>query len=252
MDLLDALVPKLGDLLDPPALAAIESSCRWQNYRAGTRIHHRGERSRHFSLIRAGHVNGSNVDIHGSTLSSSVLGPGDCFGEFTIFAGLPRTHDIWALDAVELGTIGADRFRQLSQQHPAIATGLLTIALRRNYVMLEFLDSIRRLPLEVRLAKLLLVNVWSETDQTISIRQESLAYTFGVSRMSVSTALSKLERAGLVTRGYRKIRLNRNALSRWVNEHDLVPPVLPDDLVTAFRAKNIASDTRPEGNRLEA
>ena len=153
-----------------------------------------------------------------------------------MFAGLPRTHDLWALDDVEIGTVPAKPFIKLTEEHPEITRALLAISLRRSYVILDFLDSLRRLPLDVRLAKLLMGQAVKSEQNTVVIKQEALAYTLGVTRMSVSSALTKLENAGMLERGYGRITLNRAALSDWIIERDMVPALVPDQIATRFQA----------------
>ena len=229
MDLLQSFVPKLADLLDADVMLAVELACRNSQWKTGQLVHHRGDRSKSFSLIRRGTVNGSNVGLDGSTLTTTILGPGDCYGEFTLFGGLPRTHDVWALEESEIGTISEAAFRALVKQHPVVTEALLTISLRRSYALLEFMDSLRRLPLPVRIAKLLLSQVRQTGSNQVSTRQEALAFTLGVTRTSVNRVLASLEDAGLISRGYGAIQVDDPAvLADWVSERDGVAPLLPE------------------------
>ena len=228
MDLLQSAVPVLAELLDPTTLARIESKCRWRTYRAGQLVHRRGDKTHGFSLIRSGRVSSANTGLDGSTVTTSILGPGQCFGEFTLFAGLPRTHDVIAIDEVEIGTAPEKAFLALCEDHPAITRALLTISLRRSYVLVEFLDGLRRLPLDMRVAKSLLAQGQHADQARVDCTQEDLAFTFGVTRISINKVLARLEQAGFIKRRYKHILITDIvALRDWVRERDLVVPLLP-------------------------
>ncbi|MCB1643828.1 MAG: Crp/Fnr family transcriptional regulator [Pseudomonadales bacterium] len=235
MDLLQSHVPTLQDLLEPAVMNQLEAACRIRWFQPDQLIHRRGDQTQGLSLIRQGHVNSSNVGLDGSMVSTSVLGPGQCFGEYTLFAGLPRTHDVIAIDSVELGNIAERTFFSLTDQYPQIVRALLTISLRRSYALLEFLDSLRRLPLEMRMAKLLLAQVRhlqeaNRQNCIIHCNQEDLASTLGVTRISVSKVLARLEAGGLVKRGYRQITVtDATVLGDWVSARDQVVPLAPEN-----------------------
>lgn len=236
MDLLQSQLPKLSDLVSDQVMAEIEASGRSRTYAPGQLVHHRGDLSTSFSIIKSGRVNGSNAGLDGTTLTTTILEAGDCYGEFTLFAGLPRTHDVWALKETVINSLSKKKFIGLTTRYPVILEALLTISLRRSYALLEFMDNLRRLPLEVRLAKLLLAQVRRkqkerspknrEEETVIKSRQEELAFTLGVTRASVNKVLSALEKAELLKRGYGEVRIiDVEHLSHWVEERDLVTPL---------------------------
>tara|TARA_R110002110_G_scaffold38828_2_gene126134 strand:+ start:399 stop:1097 length:699 start_codon:yes stop_codon:yes gene_type:complete len=226
MDLLQSNSPALAEVLDAETMEVIEHHCTWRWFDAGQIIHLRGDRTHGFSLIRSGRVSVSNVGLDGSEVTNSVLGPGQWYGEFTLFAGLPRTHNISALEEVEIGTVKEKVFKRLCDEHPAILKALLTISLRRSYGLVEFLDSLRRQPLDMRVAQLLLNHVRNSQQSEVDCKQEDLAFTLGVTRVSIGKVLSKLEQAGLIHRGYGKITVaDPSLLASWVEDRRLVTPL---------------------------
>ena len=91
--------------------------------------------------------------------------------------------------------------------------------------MLEILDAIRRLPIRARTAKILLIMMRSSGDiNAFKCRQSDLAYTLGVSRMSLSKALKQLARLGLIETGYGEIKVpNFETLAAWVTKLGNMP-----------------------------
>lgn len=227
MALLRTDVPSFIDLLPAEVMVQIEAAGKLKPYRDGELIQQRGDTKRGISILMFGRIIAGNIGADGSFVVSSMLQPGECFGEFTLFADLPRTHDLSASGTVKVLHIAERAFLQLFDQEPTIGKALLAITLRREHDLLEFLDGQRRLTLPVRLAKLLLSFV-SKKDalHLVKCRQEELAYMLGVTRVSINKALRLLVADDLVRLGYGNIEVaDLNLLSDWVQARSLVVPV---------------------------
>ena len=107
---------------------------------------------------------------------------------------------------------------QLYAQHTEISQALLTTTLLRSHLLLEMMDAIRRLPLPQRTARILLTMAkTSGQHHDFVCRQEELAYTIGVSRVSIGKALQTLQSLGFIRLGYRRIELcDLAAMQSWV------------------------------------
>jgi len=223
-DLLSANAPLLEDLLSKKLndeLIAIASRHRYDD---GQLIHSRGTLKPGISIVRQGAVRVGNVGRDGSYLATSQLDTGQCFGEHTVFAGLPRTHDINAVGDTMLDEISKLKLLRLVQAEPQLAQALLTISLIRTHGLLEFMDDLRRLPLEVRVAKFIFGA--STVSDELAVRQEELSFTFGVSRVSMGKVLKRLERQGLLKLGYGRIEVaDAQGLSDWLEHRMLVTPL---------------------------
>lgn len=220
-------VTTLADLLPLNVMAQMEAIGRIEHYRDAELIQRRGDTQSGISILKAGQVIAGNVGMDGSFVVSSVLQPGECFGEFTLFAGLPRTHDLSTSGSAEVLGISQRPFLALFEREPAIAKALLAITLRRTHDLLEFLDAQRRLSLPVRLAKLLL-SFLSSAGGSLEVRckQEELAYMLGVTRVSVHRALKSLVDEGFLSLGYGVIEItDENQLRQWMEARSLIVPV---------------------------
>lgn len=190
-------------------------------YADGELIHSRGDSKPGLSIVETGSVLVGVYGADGSFVMTSILGPGHTFGEFTLFAGLPRTHDITASGPTEIHQLSGNRFLHICEQTPEIYRALLSASLARTHVLLELMDAMRRLPMLERTAKVLLTMMTLTGDDNVfRCRQSDLAYTLGVSRMSLSKALKQLSERGLINLGYGEIRLpNKAALVEWVAQN---------------------------------
>ncbi len=188
-------------------------------YNDGQLIEEKGDSKDGIALVVSGEIAVGNVRRDGSFLVSGLLRQGECYGQFTAFLGLPQTHSLWAVGQTEVVFVRSGLLANFLKAQPVLYEALLKLALWRNVEILDFLDAQRRLPLPLRIARLLLAAPGKGPDQrVIDCRQEDLADTLGVSRVAVGKALKKLENEGLIGIGYGKITvLDRNRLSQRID-----------------------------------
>jgi len=209
------------DLLPTRLRAALGDIAVRRQYANGQLIHGRGDRKAGLSIVISGAVRICNAGSDGSQVTTAVLGPGQCFGEFTLLSDLPRTHDAIATGATTIDQIGKPAFETLSAAEPDLLRLLAGATANRLHRVLELLDDIRRLPLPVLLAKTLLVA--ADRDATVSCSQAELADALGVSRVTIGQALAGFEEDALLARRYGRIELtNVEELARWVAERDVL------------------------------
>ncbi|MEO0452243.1 MAG: Crp/Fnr family transcriptional regulator [Pseudomonadota bacterium] len=210
MDLLSADVREL--------VAKAGSVVRYQDKQL---IHSRGDQKPGISIVVSGAVQVGVFGSDGTFVITSHLGPGQTFGEFTLFADLPRTHDISATGETEINQITAGVFLRLYDEQPQVSRALLTTSLVRTHRLLEFMDAMRRLPIRERTAKVLFTMLQTAGgDHRFEFRQTELARALGVSRSSLNTALRQLRELGLIETGYGQIRVPKpDSMQRWVVTH---------------------------------
>ncbi|MEO0883697.1 MAG: Crp/Fnr family transcriptional regulator [Pseudomonadota bacterium] len=221
LDLLAANTPSFIDSLSDGVRDQITRAGTLVRYAEGQLIHNRGDVKPGVSIVVSGSVQVGIYGADGSFVMTTQLGVGQTFGEFTLFADLPRTHDITAISPTEINQISAPAFNRLYDAEPDISRALLTTTLIRTHRLLEMMDAMRRLPMRERTAKVLftLMQIAGGSD-TFECRQSDLAFTLGVSRMSLSTALRGLIEIGLVETGYGQIRLpDADRMRAWVAKH---------------------------------
>ena len=222
LDRLSEISRPFMDMITAESRRAIEASAIKMRYSDGALIHNRGDEKPGLSIVRQGIVRVGLIRTEGTFVITSIFGPGQSFGEFTLFAGLPRTHDIIAQGETEVWQLPGERFLRLREKRPDLMEALMKTALVRSHVLLEMIEAMRSLPDLERVAKVLviLMTTAGQTSQFYT-RQSDLAVTLGLSRTSLSKALAQLEADGLVTRGYGQIRLpDRDRLITWITARD--------------------------------
>lgn len=203
----------LMPLLSENARDALIAAGPTTTYSNGQFIHQRGEGSPGLSIILEGRVRFGIYAESGTYIQTSVLSAGHCFGEATLFASAPRAYDADALGDTKVVEIRKSRFDMLLAQGPHFANALLVSLTTRLYEALEFADDLRALSPEARIMKLLrrLTHSGGFTENAIPVRQIDIAYTLGLSRVSVGKALSNLQKQGKLCLGYREITLMEHA-----------------------------------------
>lgn len=182
-------------------------------------IQSRGDKTRGFSIIKAGAVRFGKLDAEGRFIAAAVFEPGQCYGEFTLFADLPRTHDGFAVGATRIQHISKAAFDELLAAEPALSAVLLSSLTKQLHNTLEWIDDMRRYPLKVYLGKRLL-QLAQDAQGTIQITQTNLAEMLGVSRVAVGKVLGDYEQRGFIKRHYGYLELVApDALRRWLRRY---------------------------------
>ena len=191
-------------------------------YSDGELIHNRGDDKPGLSIVRSGLIRVGVIRSDGTFVITSILGEGQTFGEFTLFADLPRTHDIIAQGEAEVWQLPGQRFLRLCETNANLLPALLKTSLVRNYILLEMIEAMRSLPVLERVAKTLLILVTTARHgDGFYTRQSDFAATLGMSRATLSKALAQLEERTLIERGYGRITISDHiALTEWVRARD--------------------------------
>jgi len=208
MKVLRAKARTLYDLLPDDVMARILRAGTSRKFKDGQIIQQRGDDRQGVSILTAGQIVAGNAGLDGSFLVSALLRPGETFGEFTVFAGLPHTHTLWAQGDTEITFVKAAAFKKLMVDEPLLAQAMVTFTLLRNYELIEFVDAQRRLSLKVRIALLLLTSIDQDArSETVECRQEDLAVVLGVSRVAAGKALKRMEKDDLLRLHYGRIEV---------------------------------------------
>jgi len=228
-DLLEFGGWRLADLLSDALRTRLRDSATVVAYNDGVLIHARGEVKPGLSIVQAGAVRFANPGADGAYATTSILGPGQCFGEATLFAGLPRAYDAVAVGDTVIEQIPKPTFDRIFDEEPELARAMLQSTTRRLYGVLDFLEDLRSLPLHVRVAKLLASMASSSKNKdVVECNQTDLAFTMGVTRVSVGSALGKLQSAELIQLGYGKITiLDQQNLNSWIADQSNFAPLHP-------------------------
>jgi len=194
------------------------SFAKQSRHEDGEQIHQRGDRGQSLSIIQSGAVRFSNVGLDGRRVSTTTLGPGESFGEFTLFTDMPRLFDMHARGPTVLRIIKRDQFEKLLETESRLSGCVIGLLAQRLLLALEVLDDERRLPLAARLAKAILRRPRVNADDlVIAVTQKDLADELAVSRVALGSALKNLRGLNLLDTSYGHGRIvDMQKLEQWV------------------------------------
>ncbi|GGR71049.1 Crp/Fnr family transcriptional regulator [Nocardioides luteus] len=192
--------------LDDESMSAVLAMMRQDTIKRGQVLFHEGDAADRLYAVTSGKVKLSRASSTGQDSVLAILGPGQVFGELSLFDPGLRSSTVTAVtDQVELASLSHDDLLTWLDGRPSVTRGLLALLSGRlrkaNDVIgdLVFADAPRRV------AKALLdlaERFGQETDEGLRVRhdltQEELAQLVGAARETVNKALADFAAKGWV------------------------------------------------------
>jgi len=187
--------------------AACANAFREQRFSKGQVIFGRGDPGTHLYLIAEGQVRLAIATADGRELSFQIAVTGDLIGEIAVLDGHPRSAEATALTPVMAYTLERKAFRDLRSARGGISDAVITFLCWRLRDVTDRLEGIALYPLEIRLARFLLVALGNRqappgrrVPLELGFTQGELAMLLGASRPKINAALGELESAGAIGR----------------------------------------------------
>jgi CRP/FNR family cyclic AMP-dependent transcriptional regulator len=198
---------ELFGALSSDAVARLASRFHTVQFKRGQTIYARGDAGNTLHLIRSGQIRFSVVSGDGRELSVRVATSGEIIGEVAVLDRQPRTATAVALTAVTAHSLSRTERDRLLLQEPQLARNAIDFLCQRLRDTTDQLELIALYPVEVRLARFLLVALKGQSSQSgkriplqLGFSQGELAQLLGASRPKVNMALGFLEEAGAIGR----------------------------------------------------
>lgn len=102
-----------------------------REYATGELLIEHGAAGDSLMVIAEGQACASVVDDAGTVHQVGEFGAGDVVGEMALLTGRPRTADVVAESSVRVMVLPAERFEQVSEQHPSLQVLLTNLVARR-------------------------------------------------------------------------------------------------------------------------
>jgi CRP/FNR family transcriptional regulator, cyclic AMP receptor protein len=189
--------------LDHEAGAALRGAMRHENFARGEVVFEEGDQGDKLYAVIDGKIKLSRTAADGRENLQTVLGPGEMFGELSLFDPRPRTAGAIAVTDSVLASLAHDALRPWIMGHPDVAVQLLQALVQRlrrtNDVMADLVFS--DVPSRVAKALLGLAERFGQpTSEGIHVvhdlTQEELAQLVGASRETVNKALADFSSRG--------------------------------------------------------
>jgi CRP/FNR family cyclic AMP-dependent transcriptional regulator len=214
-------VPLFAGLADED-IRELMAVAKRRTFRSGEVIFHREDPGVVLYVIKEGKVKISLISPEGQEISLVVFGKGECFGEFAILDGLPRSADAVAMEKVECYTLQRSDFHQAIMKNPKIAIQVMEVLSKRLRSTDQMVEDLIFLDVYGRVAKKLLelaeahgTKVEDGTRIDVRLTQQELASMVGASRESVNKVMGYFTDKNFISTDKHKVTLHRmNELKR--------------------------------------
>src|SRR6266513_4835123 len=208
-------VPLFAGLEDED-IRELMSVAKRRTFRSGEVIFHREDPGQVLYVIKEGKVKISLISPDGQEISLVVFGKGECFGEFAILDGLPRSADAIALERVEFYTLQRSDFHKTIMKNPKIAIQVMEVLSKRLRTTDQMIEDLIFLDVYGRVAKKLLdladthgSKVGNGIRIDVRLTQQELASMVGASRESVNKVMGYFTDKDFISTDKHRITLHR-------------------------------------------
>lgn len=191
--------------LDDDASESLARSMSALRMERGDILFHEGDRGDRLYVIAEGKIKLGRSSADGRENLLAILGPGEMFGELSLFDPGPRTATATAVAETQLLGLGNDELQDYLAQRPRVALTLLAALARRLRRTNENLADLVFTDVPGRVAKALLdlsQRFGRPTEDGIMVShdltQEELAQLVGASRETVNKALADFAHRGWI------------------------------------------------------
>jgi CRP/FNR family transcriptional regulator, cyclic AMP receptor protein len=213
--------------LEPSTVEQVANRLHTVQFKRGQTIYARGDAGNALYLVKSGQIRFSVVSGDGRELSVRVAKAGEIIGEVAVLDRQPRTATAVALSAVTAHSLSRTDLDRLLLQEPQLARNAIDFLCHRLRDTTDQLESIALYPIEVRLARFLLIALKGESGQggkrvplELGFSQGELAQLLGASRPKVNFALGILEEAGAIGRTSDRLFCDPAILARIAEKTD--------------------------------
>lgn len=211
----------LGGLSDADARVVLASAHRRRFSRSEV-VFHEDDPADTVQLVAEGRFAARRSTPAGDTVTFSILGPGDTFGELALLGSQPRrTSTVVALEPAVTLSLGFADVERLRAAHPTVERQLVTMLAQRVSRLSDHLLEALHVPADERIVRRLLeisdryVVAASADTVVIPLTQDAIGELAGASRPTTNRVLRRLAADGVVAlhRGSIEV-LDRQALAR--------------------------------------
>lgn len=190
--------------LDAQAASELERAATRKRVRRGDVLFREGDTGDRLYVVTSGKVKITRAAADGRENVVAVLGPGDMFGELSLFDPGPRTATATAVSSGEVAVMAHEELRPWLARNPDVAVALLAALARRVRRTTDTLADVVFTDVPGRVAKALLslAERFSQPAADGSVRvehgltQSELAQYVGASRETVNKALAEFASRG--------------------------------------------------------
>lgn len=195
-------------VLSAAELEQVNRLFREVGFEPGETICMSGDPAERLFVVAEGRVRLLRHSLAGKDILLDLLAPGEFFGSLSALGADFYPDTAQAQTSVCILTISKDAFQQILEQYPPVALNVIGIMADRLRAANERVQQLSVLPVEGRVANILLMLSRKFGEQRelgrliqVPLSREDLAAMTGTTAESASRAMSQLQKSGLIQTG---------------------------------------------------
>ncbi|MFH2115197.1 MAG: Crp/Fnr family transcriptional regulator [Spirochaetota bacterium] len=176
----------------------VASITRARTYEKSQAIYNAGDRKEKLFVVHTGKVKIYRLSPAGKEQVIRLVGPGQFFGELSLFSPQSATEYALALEDSSMCMIEGPRLKNLMGTHPSIGLKVMEELSRRLDRAESLIRDIALQSVEQRLARFLLDEAQDTSEVRLKTTKGNLASQLGMSQESLSRKLAGFQAKGLI------------------------------------------------------
>lgn len=202
-----AIVP-IFNSLTPEEMDEIATITDAQTFDKGDLVYMAGDKVGKLYVLHTGSIKISRINLNGKEQVIRIVGPGDFFGELSLFTSSTSTDNGEVLEKSTMCVIENTKLKELMKKYPAISFKIMEELSRRLENAESLIENINLNSVEERLAQALL-NLSKDKDVVLlNTTKGNFASQIGMSQETLSRKLTAFQDSGFIElQGQRKIKI---------------------------------------------
>jgi len=174
-----------------------------------------GESAENLYFVASGAVKVFKTSAEGKEQILSIVRPGESFNDVPIFDGGSNPASARAMGPVLLYGINRNDIEAILNEHPQVTLNVIKVLARRVRDLVSLVEDLSFKHVIGRVAKILIEQIGTETNQVPRLTQQEMAAMAGTAREVVGRSLKALEEEGAIKLDrHRIIITNKEALQK--------------------------------------
>jgi len=177
-----------------------------RSFEKGEMVYGAGDVGGTLFVLHTGRAKLFRLNASGKEQVLRLIGPGEFFGELSLFSSLPLTDNVQALETTTMCVLQGERLKRLMAKYPSIAFKVMDELSRRLEKAEYRIEDISLSSVTKRVARALIELSEDKHEFLLPMTKGDLASQLGMTQETLSRKLAALQEEGIITlKGYRKI-----------------------------------------------
>jgi CRP/FNR family cyclic AMP-dependent transcriptional regulator len=178
----------------------------------GNLLFRSGDAADGFYGVVEGRMKASTLRSDGKEAILVILEAGNWFGQLSLVGGMPRVHDITAIEPTRVLRVSNEAF-DAQMQHAAFARAIAELESQHTFLLYQMMQDATLHSTRTRIARRLMrlargdATMAAEHRAAITVSQDTLAMMLGITRQTLALELKAMAAEGAVALRYGRVEI---------------------------------------------